>query len=220
MGNTYTTPLARWARFLEIFIPAYMFGKAWGIATPVTVDLYRATFPPFLIDAAQYLKSILHTTNLNLERLVATSVGALVGILVIAALALFMHAVLRDRTYINSLRFTSVSLIPLAVMNGTLSHLSNTLLESLGGGESIEALTKSALEGPRGQIIMFCIFYITCLWMMGRRTGVTSGRRWGVILVGIGFIALYFAAGLMITSGEWTVLLPKLQAAIATHHGG
>jgi len=32
MENNYTTPLARWARILEIFIPGYMFGKSYGIA--------------------------------------------------------------------------------------------------------------------------------------------------------------------------------------------
>jgi len=217
MASNYTTPLAKWARFLEIFIPGYMFGKSWGIATDITVDLYRATFPPFLIDTAEYLKGMLHTTNENLERLVATSAGAFVGFLVIVVLAIVMHFVLRDRKYIDSLRFTSVTLIPLAVMNGTLSHLTNTLLESLGGGESVEALTKSALEGPRGQIIMFLVFYVTSLWMLGGRTGVKRWRRWGVIAIGIGFMVTYFACGLMITTGEWEVLLPKLQAALAAH---
>lgn len=217
MGNKYTTPLARWARFFEIFIPGYMFGKSWGIATAVTVDLYRATFPPFLIDASQYLKSILHTTNHNLERLVSTSAGAVVGFLVIVVLAIVMHFVLSDRKYMDSLRFTSVTLIPLAVMNGTLSHLTNTLLESLGMGGNIDELTKSALEGPRGQIVMFCIFYMTSIWMLGIRTGVKGWRRWGIIAVGIGFLLAYFACGLMITAGEWEVLLPKLQAALAAH---
>ena len=217
MENKYTTPLATWARFLEIFIPAYMFGKSWGIATEVTVDLYRAAFPPFLIDAAEALKGMLHTTNENLERLVSTSAGALVGFLVIMILAFFMHLVLRDRKYIDSLRFTSVTLIPLAVMNGTLSHLTNTLLESLGMGQSVEALTQSALEGPRGQIIMFCIFYMTSLWMLGIRTGVKGWHRWGAIAVGIGFLVAYFACGLMITAGEWEGLIPKLQGALAAH---
>jgi hypothetical protein len=217
MENKYTTPLARWARFLEIFIPAYMFGKAWGIATHVTVDLYRAAFPPFLIDAAQYLKLTLHTTNQNLERLVATSAGAVVGFLVIVVLAIAMHFVLSDRKYIDSLRFTSVTLIPLAVMNGTLSHVTNTLLESLGMGGNLDELTKSALEGPRGQIVMFCVFYMTSIWMLGMRTGVRGWRRWGVIAVGIGFLVAYFACGLMITAGEWEMLLPKLQATLAAH---
>ncbi|MBW1792787.1 MAG: hypothetical protein JRJ14_11155 [Deltaproteobacteria bacterium] len=217
MANNYTTPFARWARLLEIFIPGYMFGKSWGIATDVTADLYRAVFPPFLIDAAESLKGILHTTNTNLERLVSSSAGAVVGFLVIVILAIFMHLVLRDRKYIDSLRFTSVTLIPLAVMNGTLSHLTNTLLESLGMGATPEALTKSALEGPTGQIAMFCIFYMTSLWLFGGRTGVKGWHRWGVITVGIGFLVAYFACGLMITAGEWEVLLPQLQAALAAH---
>ena len=217
MSNNYTTPLAKWARFLEIFIPAYMFGKSWGIATDITVDLYRAAFPSFLINAAEALKVMLHTTNENLERLVATSAGAFVGFLVIIILAIAMHLVLRDRKYIDSLRFTSVTLIPLAVMNGTLSHLTNTLLESLGMGQSVEALTKSALEGPRGQIAMFCVFYMTSLWMLGIRTGVKGWHKWGVIAVGLGFLIAYFACGLMITAAEWEVLLPKLQAALAAH---
>ena len=217
MQNNYTTPLAFWARILEIFIPAYMFGKSWGIATEVTVDLYRAAFPAFLIDGAEYLKRILETDNANLERLVSTSAGAVIGFLIVAALGFLMFLVLRDRRYIDALRFTSVTLIPIAVMNGTLSHLTNTLLESLGMGASVETLTNSALQGPRGQIVMFCIFYITCLWMMGKRTGVKGGRRFGVLLVGIGFLALYFAAGLMITASEWEVLLPQLQAALASH---
>lgn len=218
MDTPYTTPLATWARALEIFIPAYMFGKSWGIAKSITVDLYRATFPPFLIDGAEYLKQILHTGNHYLQLLVATSAGAFIGFLVIAVLGFVMYLVLRDRRYVDALRFTSVTLIPIAVMNGTLSHLSNTLLESLGGGENIETLTQSALQGPRGQIVMFCVFYITSLWMMGRRTGVSRNRRFGVLAVGIGFMVLYFAAGLMITAGEWQVLLPKLQAALAAHH--
>jgi len=217
MEDTYTTPLARWARFLEIFIPCYMFGKAWGIASEVTVDLYRAVFPPFLIDSAEALKRVLPQAGEAMGRLLATSAGAVFGFLVIMLLAIFMHLVLRDRKYIDSLRFTSVTLIPLAVMNGTLSHLTNTLLESLGGGESIETLTESALEGPRGQIAMFCILYMTSIWMFGKRTGVNGWHRWGVLLVGIGFLAVYFYSGLMITAAEWKVVLPKLQAALAAH---
>jgi hypothetical protein len=217
MENNYTTPLAKWARFLEIFIPGYMFGKAWGIATEGTVDLYRVTFPPFLIDMAEFLKRIIHTENANLKLLVATSAGAVIGFLIIAALAIFMHFVLRDRKYIDSMRFTSVTLIPIAVMNGTLSHVTNTLLESLGMGESVEALTNSALQGTRVQIAMFVVFYMTSIWMFGGRTGVKGWRRWGVLSVGIGFMAIYFACGLMITASEWEVLLPKLQAALAAH---
>ena len=63
MADTYSTPLAQWARVLEIFIPGYMFGKAYGIADEKTVDLFRAQFPAFLINLAEYLKGILQTDN-------------------------------------------------------------------------------------------------------------------------------------------------------------
>ncbi len=217
MEDSYTTPLAKWARFLEIFIPGYMFGKAFGISTPLTIDLYRVTFPSFLVDMAEGMKSIIVTESASLQRLFSTSAGAVVGFMVILILGAVMHFVLRDRKYIDSLRFTSITLIPLAVMNGTLSHLTNTLLESLGGGESLESLTQSALEGPRGQIAMFCVFYMLALWMMGKRTGVIGAKRYFVVLVGIGFIAAYFACGLMITEAEWVEVLPKVQSAIAEH---
>lgn len=217
MENTYTSPLAKWARILEIFIPGYMFGKAWGIATDTTVDLYRAAFPAFLVDMAEGMKSIMVTDSAALQRLFSTTSGAMVGFCVLLVLGLCMHLVLRDRGYIDSLRFTAVTLIPVAVMNGTLSHLTNTLIESLGGGESVDALTRSALEAPRGQIALFCVFYMLALWMMGKRTGVAGFRRYGVVLVGVGFLAVYFACGLMITSAEWSVVLPKMQATIAAH---
>ena len=55
----YITPLAKWSRVLEIFIPGYMFGKAWGIANAQTVDLYRVIFPSFLIDMAEGMKGCL-----------------------------------------------------------------------------------------------------------------------------------------------------------------
>jgi len=217
MHDTYTTPLAKWARVLEIFIPGYMFGKAWGMADEVTVDLFRAIFPPFLIDMSEFFKRALHTDNANLERLLSTSSGAIVGFVVIVVLAVVMHLVLRDRKYIDSLRFTAVTLIPLAIMNGTLTHLTKTLLEQLGGGENLAKLTKSALEAPRGQIFLFILFYLTSLWMLGKRTGVKGGRRWGVVIAGMGVVALYVACGLMITPGEWAAVLPKLQAALAAH---
>ena len=140
----YTTPLAKWSRILEIFIPGYMFGKAWGIANEHTVELYRVIFPPFLIDMAEYMKTLVAITNPSLGRFYSTSAGAVVGFAVILLLGLVMHLVLRDRKYIDSLRFTSITLIPLAVMHGTLTHVTNTIFESLGGGETIEALTKAA----------------------------------------------------------------------------
>jgi hypothetical protein len=55
------------------------------------------------------------------------------------------------------------------------------------------------------------------IWMFGKRTGVKGWRRYGVLVVGIGFLAAYFVCGLSITTAEWTVLLPKLQAAMASH---
>jgi hypothetical protein len=35
--------------------------------------------------------------------------------------------------------------------------------------------------------------------------------------VGIGFMVIYMALGLMISPGEWQALLPKLQQALAHH---
>ena len=209
----YITPLAKWSRVLEIFIPGYMFGKAWGIATEKTVDLYKVIFPKFLIEMAEKMKGLMTTDSASLERLFSTCSGALVGFGVILILGAVMHFVLGDRKYIDSLRFTSITLIPLAVMNGTLSHLTNTLLETLGGGETIEALTKSAVDSPRGQIQMFCVFYMLALWMMAKRTGVVGKRRWFVLLAGVGFLAVYFALGLGITPMEAADVLPKMMAA-------
>ncbi len=211
----YITPLAQWARVLEIFIPGYMFGKAWGIANQHTVELYRVIFPEFLINMAEAMKRLINTDSAALERVFSTCAGALVGFLVICLLGAVMHFALGDRKYFDSLRFTSITLIPLAVMNGTLTHLTNTLFESLGGGETIESLTKSAVDSPRGQIPMYCVFYFLALWMMGKRTGVVGRRRWLVLLVGVGFLILYFALGLGITNEEAAVVLPKLMAAHA-----
>jgi hypothetical protein len=214
----YITPLAKWSRVLEIFIPGYMFGKAWGIANAQTVELYKVIFPEFLINMAEGMKEFLmKTESLPLQRLFSTCSGALVGFGVILVLGLVMHFVLGDRKYIDSLRFTSISLIPLAVMNGTLTHLTNTLFETLGGSETIESLTKSAVDSPRGQIAMYCVFYMLALWMMGKRTGVVGKRRWFVLLAGVGFLALYFALGLGITANEAAEVLPKLMAAHGQH---
>ena len=213
----YITPLAKWARVLEIFIPGYMFGKAWGISSATTLPLYRITFPTFLIDMVEAMKKIMVTDSAPLQRVFSTCAGALVGFLVILALGAIMHLVLSDRKYIDSLRFTSITLIPLAVMNGTLTHLTNTVFESLGGGESIESITQSAVDSPRGQIALYCVFYMFALWIMGKRTGVLGWRRYGVLLVGVGFLLVYFACGLGITQAEWTKTLPEIQAAIAAH---
>ena len=217
MEDTYKTPLAKWARILEIFIPGYMFGKAWGIANHETVDLFRALFPPFLIDGAEWVKSLMHTDSQNVQFLVSTSAGAVIGFIVILVLAVFMHLVLRDRRYIDSVRFTSISLIPLAVMNGTLSHVVKTLLEGLNQSHTVEQLTNTALKQPQGTMRLMIFFYLVAVWMISRRTGVTGKRRYGVLLVAIGFLVVYFACGLSITQAEWEVLLPKLQATFQAH---
>ena len=135
----------------------------------------------------------------------------------ILALGLVMHFILRDRKYIDSLRFTAITLIPLAVMHGTLTHVTKTIIESLGGGETIEAMTVAAVDSPRGQIQMFCVFYMLALWMMAKRTGVYGKRRWFVLLVGVGFLVVYFALGLGITNMEAAEVLPKLMAAHGQH---
>lgn len=142
--------------------------------------------------------------------------GAIVGFFIIALLALIMHFVLRDRKYIDSLRFTSVAFIPIAVLNGTLSHAIKTLVENLGT-QTPDVLYASTVSSSRGNIMIDGLFYFTALWMLGRRTGVPRGRRWGVLSVGIGFMVVYLALGLLISPGEWQALLPKLQQALAHH---
>jgi hypothetical protein len=212
--TAYRTPLARVARVLEIVIPAYMFGKAWGIASEKTVELFRVTFPAFLIDAAELLKRLLHTESAHLQRLVATVAGAAVGFGVIALLALVMHHLLRDRRYVDSLRFTAVTLIPIAVLNGTLSHGLGTLVERFNV-RSAEALTRTAVHSPWGTFALTVAFFFTALWMMSARTGVSRGRRWLVIGAGAAFVGLYLTCGLMITPREWSDVLPVLQQTLA-----
>ncbi|MCX8043499.1 MAG: hypothetical protein N3B18_05160 [Desulfobacterota bacterium] len=212
--NTYKTPLAAWARALEIFIPAYMFGKSWGIADEKTVGLFRAQFPAFCIDMAEKLKGFMRTDIESLKLLVATAAGAAVGFGVLALLACVMHFVIRDRAYINSLRFTAVTLIPIAVLNGTLSHGVKTLVEKMGT-QSAAALYKSAVITPWSYFTLNMVFYLIGLWFFGRRVGIQRQRRKYVMLVGIGFMALYLACGLMITPGEWQALLPELQRALS-----
>lgn len=214
MEQTYKTPLAAWARALEIFIPAYMFGKSWGVADARTVDLFRTQFPAFFIDLAEQLKHILATDIEPLKLLVATTAGAVVGFIVLALLALVMHAVMGDRKYINSLRFTAVTLIPIAVLNGTLSHGVKTLVEKMGTQDAA-TLYKSAVVSPWSYFALNMVFYLVGLWFFGRRVGISRQRRKYVLLVGIGFMALYLACGLMITPGEWQALLPKLQQSLS-----
>jgi hypothetical protein len=214
MDDTYKTPLAKWARALEIFIPAYMFGKSWGMADEKTADLFRAQFPPLLVEMAERLKVIMATDIESFKILAATSAGAIVGFIVLALLALVMHLVLRDRNYSNSLRFTAVTLIPIAVLNGTLSHGLKTLIEKMGT-QTAEVLYKSAVVSPWSYFALNCVFYMIGLWMFGRRTGVSRTKRKYVLGVGIAFMVVYIACGLMITPGEWQELLPKLQKSLA-----
>jgi hypothetical protein len=216
MADNYTTPLARAARIMEIIIPCYMFGKAWGIADEKTVDLFRAMFPAFLVNMAEFFKGVMHTDNANIQRFFSTMAGALVGFVVIALLALVMHLVLRDRKYINSLRFTAVSLIPIAVLNGTLSHAIKTLVENLGS-QTPEALYASTVSSSQGNLALDGLFYLTAMWFLARRTGVKRSKRVGVVCVGLTFMIIYIGLGLMISPAEWQALLPKLQQALATH---
>ncbi len=215
MASNYTTPFARWARLFEIIIPAYMFGKSWGLADEKTVDLFRAEFPPFLIDGTEYLKGLVPAGSETLGLFYATYAGALIGLLVVLILAVIMHFVLRDRKFIDSLRFTSVTLLPLALLNGTLSHVLKTLLENVDAASATgDVLKKTAVDGSYNYFYFNFVFYMIALWMMAQRTGVKRARRFGVVSVGILFIALYIACGLLIMPGEWAELQPKLLEAL------
>lgn len=220
METTNTTPFAKWARFLEIIIPAYMFGKSWAIADEKTVELFRAEFPAFLIDMAEALKAMAGAGHDSpLGRFYASYAGAAIGIGVVVILAIVMHLIMRDRAFIDSLRFTSVTLLPIAILNGTLSHVMKTLLSNVSAASATEeALTQAAYTTPMNQSFMFFFFYVTSLWFMGRRTGLSRGKRIGVVLVGIGFIAVYIGAGLLITKAEWSILLPKLMQSVSAQH--
>jgi len=211
MDDTYRSPWAKVARILEIIIPAYMFGKSWGIADEKTVDLFRAEFPRAVIDGAEFLKGLVGASHEYLGRFVATNAGAIVGIAIVLLLAVVFHFALGDRKYIDSLRFTSVSLIPLAILNGTLSHLMKTLLENFDTTTATpEALKQAAMISPNNFFYLYVFFYLTAIWFLGRRTGVTGKRRYVITAVGVCVIVLYRAAGLMITAAEWQVLEPKL----------
>lgn len=217
METTYTTPLAKWARFMEIVIPAYMFGKSWAIADSKTVDLFRAEFPPLMIDMCEALKGMAGVGHDSaLGRFYASYAGGAIGFAVVLVLALIMHWIMRDRKFIDSLRFTSVTLIPLAILNGTLSHVMKTFLKNITAATATEeALTQAAYTTPLNQSLMFFLFYITALWFMGRRTGLTRGKRVAVVIVGIIFIGAYIAAGLLIMPWEWKILLPKLMMSLS-----
>ena len=216
MADNYTTPLARAARIMEIIIPCYMFGKSWGIADEKTVDLFRAMFPAFIVNMAEFFKGIMHTDNMNIQRFFSTVSGAIVGFMVVAILALIMHLVLRDRKYLDTLRFTAVSLFPIAGLNGTLSHAIKTLVENLGT-QAPDALYASTVSSSQGNLALDGFFYLTAMWFLARRTGVKRSKRVGVVCVGIAFMVIYIGLGLMISPAEWQALLPKLQQALATH---
>ena len=216
MENQYTTPFARWARIFEIIIPIYMFGKSWAMFDERTVQLFQAVFPTFLVDGAVTIRSFLETGGEAFGRFVATYAGTLLGLIVVALLAVVMHLVLRDRKFIDTLRLTSVTLLPLAIMNGTLSHVMKTYLENIDAASATpEALEQAVVTASNNYFYLFTLFYIIALWVMPRRTGVQGWKRWAVIAVGLLFIVAYVQAGLLIDAGEWAALAPQLMESLA-----
>ncbi|MEI6125051.1 MAG: hypothetical protein WCQ99_00720 [Pseudomonadota bacterium] len=219
MENSYTTPLAKWARFMEIVIPAYMFGKSWAVADAKTVDLFRVEFPPFLIDMAEAIKGMVGAGHDSpLGRFYASWAGGAIGLGVVVVLAVVMHLIMRDRKFVDTLRFTSVTLLPLAILNGTLSHVMKTFLNNITASTATEeTLTEAAYTTPLNQSLMFFLFYLFALWFMGRRTGLTRGKRLCVVFVGVLFIGTYIYAGLLIMPWEWRILMPKLLISLGAH---
>ena len=216
MENQYTTPFARWARIFEIIIPIYMFGKSWAMFDERTVQLFQAVFPTFLVDGAVTIRSFLETGGEAFGRFVATYAGTLLGLVVVALLAVVMHLVLRDRKFVDTLRLTSVTLLPLAIMNGTLSHVMKTYLENIDAASATpEALEQAVVTASNNYFYLFTLFYIIALWVMPRRTGVQGWKRWAVIAVGLLFIVAYVQAGLLIDAGEWAALAPQLMESLA-----
>lgn len=205
-SSGYVTSLARWARILEIVIPTYMFGKSWGAADERNVHLFEAQFPPFLIQATEAVKHALSTNNEPLQRIVATTSGALIALAVVTVYAVLLHAILRDRRFVDSLRFTAVTLIPIAVMNGMLSHGVQTLVNQMKT-RPINSLEFGVLYLPWIYFVLNVAFYLLALWMMGKRTGVAPAKRWQLIGVGAVFVGCYLAAGLMIFPAEWNALI-------------
>lgn len=203
--NTKVRSLAWWARILEIIIPAYMFGKSWGMAQDKNIEIFRMQFPSFLIDATESLKNVVTVESDYLMRFIATTSGAVIALLVILVLAVVIHFILRDRKFIDSLRFTAVTIIPLAVLNGLLSQVLQTILDNTSG--SIASMKMSVLYMPWGFMVMTLAFYLIALWVMGKRTGVNTQKRWLLIVVGLGFMIAYIASGLMISPNEWQMLL-------------
>jgi hypothetical protein len=215
MNKPYTTPLAKWARILEIFVPIYMFGKSWGMSDEKTLDLFYAVFPRFLVKGAQFVKGMFSTNSEVLDKFIATYAGTLIGVFVVCLLAFVMHFVLSDRKYIDSLRFTSITLLPIAVMNGCMSHVIKTYLENVDtASASVEALEKAVVVATNNFFWAYFVFYLLALWLMGRRTGVFGWRRWSVVVAGLVFMVGYVQCGLLIDAGEWAVLAPKLMEAL------
>ncbi|HEX3045222.1 MAG TPA: hypothetical protein VHY08_10725 [Bacillota bacterium] len=202
-------PLAKWARLLEIIIPIYMLGKSWGIASEETLPLFKAQFPAFLIQATEFLKQMFPASSIYVQRLVATTSGALIALAVVLVFALINHHILGDRRFVDSLRFTSVSLIPIALLNGTLSHGLQTLMENVH--QSVESLKASAVYSSWGYLALNLFFYLMAIWMLGGRTGIIPKKRVRLLWAGIGLVVLYLLAGLMIIPGEWEQLLPQLK---------
>ena len=216
MENQYTTPFARWARIFEIIIPIYMFGKSWAMFDEKTVELFQAVFPKFLVDGAVTIRGFLETGGEAFGRFVATYAGTLLGFAVVVILAIVMHLVLRDRKFIDTLRLTSVTLLPLAIMNGTLSHVMKTYLENIDAASATpEALKGAVVTASNNYFYLFSLFYIIALFMMGRRTGAQGWKKWAVVGVGILFLGAYVQFGLLIDAGEWAELSPKLMEALA-----
>ena len=216
MENQYTSPFAKWARIFEIIIPIYMFGKSWAMFDERTVQLFQAVFPKFLVDGAVTVRSFLETGGEAFGRFVATYAGTLLGFAVVLLLAAAMHLVLRDRKFIDTLRLTSVTLLPLALMNGTLSHVMKTYLENIDAASATpEALEQAVVSASNNYFYLFTLFYIIALWVMPRRTGVQGWKRWAVVAVGLLFIVAYVQAGLLIDAGEWATLAPQLMESLA-----
>lgn len=216
MENQYTSPFAKWARIFEIIIPIYMFGKSWAMFDERTVQLFQAVFPKFLVDGAVTVRSFLETGGEAFGRFVATYAGTLLGFAVVLLLAAVMHLVLRDRRFIDTLRLTSVTLLPLAIMNGTLSHVMKTYLENIDAASATpEALEQAVVNASNNYFYLFTLFYIIALWVMPRRTGVQGWKRWAVVAVGLLFIVAYVQAGLLIDAGEWAALAPQLMESLA-----
>ncbi|MEN6463364.1 MAG: hypothetical protein ABFC94_18595 [Syntrophomonas sp.] len=204
--NTGISSLAWWARILEIIIPAYMFGKSWGMVQEKNIELFRMQFPAFLIDTTKALNNLVTVKSEYLMRFISTTSGALIALLVIIALAAVIHFILQDRNFVDSLRFTAVTIIPLAVLNGLLAQVLQTILDNTAV-QSIASLKMSILYMPWGFLMMTLAFYLVALWVMGKRTGVSPKKRWLLIGVGLSFVAVYVAGGLMISPNEWQMLI-------------